>query len=81
MSSHRELLQVLQNPTEPQVAMVGDDGRLLVLFDLNGVLVTKNVSASGRRGIPHVRPGIGHLISLLPHFRHASTTPLKTIRH
>lgn len=48
---------------------VGDDGRILLLFDLNGVLVVKTRRAGVPGGTLTVRPGIGHLVSLLPHFR------------
>jgi hypothetical protein len=60
--------RTLQVPLDPE-------GRVTVLFDLNGVLIrAKDRSMSGpyTAGILHpldVRPGIEHLLSLLPHVR------------
>lgn len=47
-------------------ADVGDDGRLLILLDLNGVLISRK---SGSNNSANVRPGVGHLLLLLPFCR------------
>lgn len=54
---------------------------MLILFDLNGVLVTKNITQSGKRLIANVRPGIGHLLQLLPHFRYGPACTAAAPKH
>jgi hypothetical protein len=53
----------------PQVAQVGDDGELLVLFVLTIVLVTKECPAQAAGGHPRARASV--TVSLLP-FRYDS---------
>ncbi|KAL4428251.1 hypothetical protein ABPG75_002340 [Micractinium tetrahymenae] len=45
----------------------GLDGRVLLLFDINGVLMQHRWTGTGHQH--DLRPGVHHLLRLLPHFR------------
>lgn len=65
-----------QGPRIPPPASRGrqaQDGRVLLLFDLNGVLVHHSFDGAAHHF--HTRPGVHHLVRLAEHFRPASSAP------